>query len=107
MFALGFWDLWLKRIGWFLGNFWTRYTLAWLGAGFTISFFTYLAWTYFDDPDHPCGNTGHTIIDFGGQWIVGRMLVEGEGIYLYERTHMRHVFEKFYPKDESNYIMRN
>src|SRR3954468_14145603 len=34
---------------------------------------------------HPDGNSGHTSIDFGGQWMMGRLLVLGHGRELYSR----------------------
>ena len=37
------------------------------------------------------GNSGHTYIDFGGQWLSGRMVYEGYGSELYNRNRQREV----------------
>ena len=37
------------------------------------------------------GNGGHATIDFGGQWLMGRMLVKGYGQHLYDRKYQREV----------------
>jgi arabinofuranan 3-O-arabinosyltransferase len=66
--------------------------LLWLVA-FGISAYTlFLSWTYFDNRlDLPeshrraDGNGGHTQIDFGGQWVMGRMVVRGHARELYRR----------------------
>jgi hypothetical protein len=45
------------------------------------------------------GNHGHTSIDFGGQWIMGRMLARGFGKELYSRPRQWEVAEQAYPRD--------
>jgi arabinofuranan 3-O-arabinosyltransferase len=82
-----------------------RYLLAWLLAGTVagISFFN--AWTIFDTPKRADrtskrkdGNNGHALIDFGGQWLMGRMLVQGLGRHLYHRNYLREVVREAYPR---------
>jgi len=52
----------------------------------------YDAYTAFDNPPHAPveqqrsdGNFGHTLIDFGGQWMMGRMVLLGRERELYHR----------------------
>src|SRR5439155_503611 len=40
---------------------------------------------------------GHTFIDFGGQYLLGRMLVRGQGRHLYHRPSQRGILEEAYP----------
>src|SRR4051794_28213032 len=49
----------------------------------------YFAWTGQDNPERRDGNHGHTLIDFGGQWLMGRLLVTGNGGRLYDRNVQR------------------
>src|SRR5579871_2310122 len=88
----------------------TRYVAAWVltlaGAGSSL----YVAWTLYDehpDPDKPDhvrrdGNGGHCTIDFGGQYLMGRMLVRGYGRHLYHRNYQRLVLQEAYPRADEN-----
>ncbi len=74
--------------------------MCWLlvlgGAGFAAE----MAWTCFDERDDQgkwVRNWGHASIDFGGQWVMGRMIVEGHGRQLYNRNYLRAVVEGNYP----------
>jgi hypothetical protein len=58
------------------------------------------AWIAFDDPRRPGGNSGHTTVDFGGQWVIGRMLVAGKGHALYHRLEQRPILEAGYPEGD-------
>jgi hypothetical protein len=82
----------------------TRYVASWLLAlSFTASCI-FFSWIAFNDPKRRDGNSGHTMIDFGGQWLIGRMLVEGHGRDLYNRYVQRAVLQKGYPRaDEEPY----
>jgi hypothetical protein len=77
----------------------TRYVLAWIavlgGGGFGL----YEAWTCFDRPGRADGNDGHITIDFGGQYLLGRMIVRGHGRHLYERDYHRAVLSEAYPRE--------
>jgi hypothetical protein len=81
--------------GRFVLNPWTRYVIAWLLALTAAAWVIRDGWTYFDNDVRGAhrndGNWGHTTIDFGGSWLMGRMLVVGEGPYLYDRNHLRNV----------------
>jgi hypothetical protein len=44
------------------------------------------------------GNNGHATIDFGGQYLMGRMLITGHGQELYNRNVQREVLREVYPK---------
>jgi hypothetical protein len=55
------------------------------------------AWKGFNDADRLDGNSGHATIDFGGQWLMGRMIVEGQGRHLYLRNYLRPVAIRGYP----------
>jgi hypothetical protein len=59
-----------------------------------------LAWNHFDRPERADGNRGHATIDFGGSWVMGRMIVEGRGDRLYERDALRAVLEASYPRTD-------
>jgi len=76
---------------------WTFYFICW-GAALTVAGFTlWYSWDWFYAPQRPDGTRGHTTIDFGGQWLMGRMVLEGNGQYLYERNHLRTVLNEGYP----------
>ena len=55
------------------------------------------AWIAFNDADRADGNRGHATIDFGGQWLMGRTIVEGQGRHLYLRNYLRIVARHAYP----------
>src|SRR5712692_10037149 len=84
-----------------------RYLLAWLLAVTTAGITFLLAWTMFDTPKREDGrskrrggNSGHVTIDFGGQWLMGRMLVQGLGRHLYHRNYLREVVGEAYPRED-------
>src|SRR5947209_5525221 len=97
MFALGRWYLLAGRLGRFLCHPATRYVLTWLVAVAAAWQCTANSWDAFNKDSRPDGNDGHTAIDFGGQWIMGRMLVTGQGQFLYERNHLRNELIAGYP----------
>jgi hypothetical protein len=80
----------------------TRYVITWLatlgGAGIGL----YATWTAFDTPKRADGNDGHVAIDFGGQYVMGRMLVTGNGRYLYHRDYQRFVVNQSYPAERGD-----
>ena len=74
-----------------------RLALAWvacLSVGLAVF---YHGWTFLDRPHRPHGNSGHLNIDFASQWLMGRMILEGEGRRLYDRRAIRPVLERAYP----------
>ena len=52
------------------------------------------------------GNYGHTTIDFGGQWMMGRMLVVGKGRELYHRQAQWPVAWAAYPISDEPELRR-
>jgi len=75
----------------------SRYVLAWLFALAVTAAFVYVSRHCFDRPGRGDGNAGHVYIDFGGQWLMGRMLVEGHGRHLYDLRYQRRVLRDHYP----------
>src|SRR5262249_8723839 len=78
----------------------TRYVLAWLAAA-TAAVITFLhGWNAFEEAPRRDGNCGHAQIDFGGQWLLARMLVEGHGRDLHNRDVQREVLKAGYPEED-------
>lgn len=77
----------------------TRYVAAWLLALGLGAGYLHWAWHFFDEPRRGDGNSGHIFIDFGGQWLLGRMIAEGHGRDLYHRGLQRDVIRRGYPRD--------
>lgn len=75
----------------------TRWAICWLIALGMLGFAAEYAHVAFDDGERADGNWGHASIDFGGQWVMGRTLVEGHGRHLYDRNYLRRVVENGYP----------
>jgi arabinofuranan 3-O-arabinosyltransferase len=98
MFGLGRWYLLTLQLRFILVHWITRYLAAWLVAIAVAWQCTANAWDVFYSSDRPDGNNGHTAIDFGGQWIMGRMLVTGQGRFLYERNHVRNELRAGFPR---------
>jgi arabinofuranan 3-O-arabinosyltransferase len=81
-----------------------RAVLAWVAVCIVAGLFFYYAWTGYDRPDHPQGNIGHIYIDFSGQWLMGRMLVRGEGAYLYDKERLKSALQEAYQPDDASTI---
>lgn len=88
--------------------------LLWVVVLATGAGFTYRAFTWFDNsPFVPTekqradGNSGHAQIDFGGQWLMGRMLVTGNGRELYHRQRQWQVLRAGYTDDAETQEQRN
>ncbi len=75
----------------------TLYVLAWVVAMGTTAVCLIGAWIALNSPGRRDGNYGHVNIDFGGQWLLARMLVEGHGRHLYNRSYQREVLREAYP----------
>ena len=71
------------HVGRFLIHRRTRAVLAWTAVLVAAAGYSYFAWTCYDEKDRPEGTVGYVFIDFGGQWLMGRMLVRAEGPDLY------------------------
>ena len=76
-----------------------RYLAAWILALSLGALYLDWAWDFFCDGRRGDGNQGHTFIDFGGQWLLGRMIVEGHGRNLYHRGFQRAVLLEAYPRE--------
>jgi hypothetical protein len=77
------------------------YALAWTLTLFVAQVCLYAAWHSFDNyyagTHRNDGNGGHATIDFGGQYLMGRLLVEGHGRDLYNRNWQRLTLTAVYP----------
>ena len=99
---------------------------AWLGSRRAISVLLWLAalaagahmlWhalTWFDARPHAPdferradGNGGHAQIDFGGQWVMARMLVLGHGRELYHRQRQWEVVRAGFPVADESPVARD
>jgi arabinofuranan 3-O-arabinosyltransferase len=84
----------------------TRSVLAWLVALATLGWLLQASWTFYDSDAADArlrrrdGNWGHTTIDFGGQWMMGRLLARGYGRQLYNRNYQRQVLQEAYPRED-------
>lgn len=78
----------------------TRYLAAWFVALVVASAVLYNAWTTYDNAKRGDGNAGHTFIDFGGQWMMGAMLVQGHGQQLYNRAYQREIATAAFPRGD-------
>ena len=83
-----------------------RYGLAWLALLGGLTFGLHRSWHYFDRADREDGNDGHALMDFGGQWLMGRLLVEGEGHHLYDRDVQRRTLRRAYPRADADRLMK-
>jgi hypothetical protein len=98
---------WLWAVWRFVTNRATRYVVAWLVALTVAGFAQNFARHSFSDANHDKkpgefrrdGNSGHTTIDFGGQWLMGRMLVRGYGREMYDRNRQAQVAAEAYSRD--------
>jgi hypothetical protein len=75
------------------------YGMAWLLALTTAGLCLVFAWYSFATSRRNDGNSGHTNIDFGGPWLMGRMLAKGQGYQLYHRNCQREVLREAYPRE--------
>jgi hypothetical protein len=80
----------------------SRRALTWLALIICTGIAVMWALDCYDVADRRDGNHGHATIDFGGQWVMGRMLVTGNGRALYNRLALRRVLEEAYPRADSD-----
>src|SRR6516225_8821869 len=90
--SLQFWNIPSRR----------RYWLSWLMAIGMAAGYLYFSWHHFDDRARRDGNLGHTYIDFGGQYLLGRMLICGQGQHVYQRPFQRTILEEAYPRQNES-----
>lgn len=77
----------------------TRLVLTWIVLLAALGHRYVQAWVNFRVPDRAERNDGHTSIDFGGQWMMGRLLVLGHGQELYSRQRHLEVARAGFPRD--------
>ncbi len=87
-------------VGQLLAHQRTRYVLSWLLFISVAATMLYYSWTARDHRSRCDGNDGHATIDFGGQWLMGRMLVEGNARELYDRDVQRGLLTDHYPAED-------
>jgi arabinofuranan 3-O-arabinosyltransferase len=83
----------------------------------TLAVAVYVTWhalVWFDTPSNTPehhrradGNHGHTQIDFGGQWVMGRMIVLGHGRELYHRQWQWQVVRDSFPVSDESPVARD
>jgi hypothetical protein len=88
---------WLHLLWSILTHWLPRYLLSWAVLLGLAGGVTYECYTWADTDDHEFGTTGHTTVDFGGQWYLGRLLLDGQGRHIYERHHTWVVIRKHWP----------
>lgn len=89
-----------QRLLWFLFHRITRYAAAWVVCTISLYLSALYAREAFADGRRGDGNAGHTTIDFGGQWVMGALLLEGEGRHLYHRASQRHLLQRSFPYED-------
>jgi hypothetical protein len=107
MLGLVRWLVLLGILGRLVSHRYTRYTLAWAVAAWVAVTALQAAWRHWEYPNRNDGCAGHTSIDFGSSYMMGRMLVRGEGWYLYDRNHLRNVLREAYPREDEDPRERN
>jgi arabinofuranan 3-O-arabinosyltransferase len=75
-----------------------RAALCWCAALACGASLTHRALHARDDSARADGNGGHAEIDFGGQWLMGRLLVAGRGPDLYSRHAQWAELRRAYPE---------
>ncbi|VTS01915.1 glycosyltransferase family 87 protein [Tuwongella immobilis] len=88
----------------------TRAVAAWLlvvavatGQWVHARYQAFEDWRSPDDPERRVdGNHGHTTIDFGGQWLMGRMLTSGNIERLYHRDIQWLVLSRAMPRSQES-----
>jgi hypothetical protein len=93
-----------ERAGRFLARRAVRLALAWAAALATGAGMLIWAWGVYRDDKRPDGNVGHVLIDFSGQWLMGRMLVRGHGPELYRTRSQDEVLAEAYGADDGGKV---
>jgi arabinofuranan 3-O-arabinosyltransferase len=100
-------DRWLDlldplRIARLLLHRYVRLVAAWVVA-ILVAWFTFkTGWNCMNEPARADGNSAHVNIDFSGQYLLGRMIVDGQGRRLYHREEQKEVLKKSYPQEGEN-----
>jgi hypothetical protein len=80
----------------------SRYALSWLAVTVAGGVSLVLAWNQFNNRRRHDGNEGHVTIDFGGQYLMGRMLLKGNIHHLYHRNYQRKVLREIFPTEDED-----
>lgn len=87
--------------------------LLWLAAAAVAAYFTWHSLVWFNDPrglpderKRADGNAGHVQIDFGGQWVMGRMVATGHARELYHRQRQWDVVRTAFPVEDESQVAR-
>jgi arabinofuranan 3-O-arabinosyltransferase len=85
--------------------------MAWTLTIFVAQVTLFSAWHSFDNAFNQGhrrdGNGGHAAIDFGAQYLMGRLLVEGHGRDLYNRSQQRLTLQGIYPPGDNDPSSKN
>jgi arabinofuranan 3-O-arabinosyltransferase len=76
------------------------YIASWALLLFVAGYITHDSWTGYASDDVEAGTIGHATVDFGGQWYTGKLLLRGEGRFLYERHHQWIVLQQGFPLEK-------
>ncbi|MBA4062855.1 MAG: hypothetical protein C0501_03950 [Isosphaera sp.] len=87
--------------------------LLWAAALLAAGYNLWHARHWLDEPDGAAperrradGNGGHAQVDFGGQWVMGRMVVLGHGRELYHRPRQWQVVRAGFPASDESPLAR-
>ncbi|MBY0522154.1 MAG: DUF2029 domain-containing protein [Gemmataceae bacterium] len=101
-------DFW-AWLWWVVSHWITRYVVSWLVCLGALALSLHYAWVAFGagpqgenrgKAGRVDGNEGHVTIDFGGQWLMGAMLVQGHGKHLFNRNVQREVLIAALPYED-------
>ncbi len=102
------------RLWAWVGAPWSLAAILWIVVLVTSAVFLYRAFQWLGNtPGAPPerqradGNGGHAQIDFGGQWLMGRMLVTGNGRALYHRQRQWSVLRDGFRDEAESQVQRN
>jgi arabinofuranan 3-O-arabinosyltransferase len=102
-----------RRMWAWLGTRRSHALLLWLLTLIVGGYLLWHAFKWFDIPSNTPedrrrtdGNGGHVQIDFGGQWLMGRMVVCGHGRELYHRQRLWEVARDAFPVENEDSLSR-
>ena len=101
------------RLWLWLGNRRTIAILLWIATFSVAGYILAHAWNWYknaadlpQDRQRVDGNSGHTQIDFGGQWVMGRMVVKGHARELYHRQRQWEIVREGFPVEDEPPLVR-
>jgi arabinofuranan 3-O-arabinosyltransferase len=75
-----------------------RLAVAWIVAVVVAWNTFHIGWTCMATPMRRDYNNAHVNIDFSGQYLLGRMIVKGEGPHLYRKEAQKPVLKEVFPE---------